>query len=212
MVAYFRVREVDKFMGGSGSGLYGSGAAVCKTAVEHCRRIDIRKWQRGKLLNADNVFTWQWWNQDETDVMASIGVKVGVDHTFLFYSVNDESIRMVVELDQTETNYGCREWFLCPSCKKRVALLYLKGKYFNCRKCHNLNYRSSQVSGETTYYHRQLGKICEQLEAEYNPLYELPPAKPKGMHWKTYERLGQRYVHQHIKFRQLWLSKAARWL
>lgn len=199
-------------VGGWGSGLYGSGAAVGKTAVEHCRRIDIRMWQKRKLLIDGNNFTWQWWNQEETDVMASIGVLIEDGGVLLFYSANDEPIRTMVELDKTETNYGFREWFLCPSCGKRVALLYLKGKYFNCRKCHDLNYRSSQLSGEISYYHHQLRKICEQLGAEYNPMHEWPPGKPKGMHWKTYERLAQRYVNLHLKFRQLWLSKAARWL
>jgi hypothetical protein len=45
---------------------------------------------------------------------------------------------------------GCRWWFLCPlivngrPCNRRVAKLYLRGKYFGCRQCHDLTYTSSQ--------------------------------------------------------------------
>jgi hypothetical protein len=37
---------------------------------------------------------------------------------------------------------GRRPWFLCPLCIRRVALLYLRGERWSCRKCCNLAYRS----------------------------------------------------------------------
>lgn len=63
----------------------------------------------------------------------------------LSYYVGDELVSYSVELDTTHCNYGGkRYWFLCPICKKRVAKIYLppKGKYFACRACHYLTYRS----------------------------------------------------------------------
>jgi hypothetical protein len=51
----------------------------------------------------------------------------------------------------TRCNFGgVRYWFICPlvidgkPCRRRVAKLYLPpgGKYFGCRHCYNLTYRS----------------------------------------------------------------------
>jgi hypothetical protein len=53
----------------------------------------------------------------------------------------------------TSCNYGGRRWWIiCPlginghTCNRRVSALYLAGKYFGCRHCHNLTYNSSQDS------------------------------------------------------------------
>ena len=63
----------------------------------------------------------------------------------LSYYVGDELVSYPVALDTTRCNYGGkRYWFLCPICKKRVAKIYLppRGKYFACRACNYLTYRS----------------------------------------------------------------------
>src|SRR5262249_51545398 len=52
---------------------------------------------------------------------------------------------------------GVRWWFICPlsrngvGCGRRVRKLYLCGKYFGCRHCHNLTYRSCQESDSRVY-------------------------------------------------------------
>ncbi len=46
---------------------------------------------------------------------------------------------------------GKRPWFMCPMihngqpCIRRVGVLYLVGKFFGCRKCHNLTYYSAKT-------------------------------------------------------------------
>ena len=63
----------------------------------------------------------------------------------LSYYVGDQLVSYSVELDTTRCNYGAkRYWFLCPICKKRVAKIHLPPgrKYFACRACHFLTYRS----------------------------------------------------------------------
>jgi len=42
---------------------------------------------------------------------------------------------------------GVRYWFICPYCKRRVGTLYSPRleRYFKCRHCHNLTYKSSQT-------------------------------------------------------------------
>lgn len=55
-----------------------------------------------------------------------------------------------VRLDWISCHFGGRRWwFICPlsvngrDCNRRVGILYLGGdKYFGCRHCYNLTYRS----------------------------------------------------------------------
>ncbi|MET1032430.1 hypothetical protein [Domibacillus tundrae] len=62
------------------------------------------------------------------------------------------------------------------------------------QKVPDLTYRSSQLSGDMQYYHRQLEKLSLLLGSKYNATSLYPPEKPKGMHWRTYERHAQRYL------------------
>lgn len=193
-------------LGGFGSGYYGNNPG--KMAVEQCCSIDIRRWQRDNLLSGP-FFGWSWFNS-KGESTASIGVTPKEDRLILSYQANDEPVEINVFYDETPTGFGTRKWFMCPSCGDRVAVLYLKGKYFACRKCQNLNYRSSQLSGETAYYHRQLEKICEVLGAEYEPMSGHVPSKPKNLHWKTYEKYTRRYTQLVEKRDCLFLAGATR--
>ena len=92
---------------------------------------------------------------------------------------------------------GERPWFVCSvrsngvDCGRRVTKLYSAGRLFACRKCYRLTYASQQES----VLHRGLGKsqkIRMRLGGSPNMSEEFPD-KPKGMHWRTYERL--RWVH-----------------
>ncbi len=76
------------------------------------------------------------------------GYKPGSFHISVKYTwtenENTEELDYEIGLTTTPCNYGgFRWWFLCPKCRKRVAKLYL-WKYFYCRHCHNLTYRSCQ--------------------------------------------------------------------
>ena len=52
---------------------------------------------------------------------------------------------------------GKRWWFICPltrngiPCGHRVRKLYQRGRYFGCRHCHDLTYRSTQESDSRVY-------------------------------------------------------------
>jgi hypothetical protein len=69
----------------------------------------------------------------------------------LSYSVSGVPFEYPVHLTTTRPHYGgTRWWFLCPlsrygrPCGRRVRKLYLGGRYFGCRDCHDLTYRSRQ--------------------------------------------------------------------
>ena len=62
-----------------------------------------------------------------------------------------EKTKMEYKVDITDTPChlgGVRYWFICPlrNCGRRVGKLYLPlgGKYFACRHCYDLTYRSCQ--------------------------------------------------------------------
>lgn len=184
-------------MGGYGSGLYGSGTKSAKTVVEQCKSIDIRRWQRENLLVAKRFTTY--WANSKGQETGSISVLPKQDYLILEYALDGEPVATEVCYDETLTGFGKRKWFMCPGCGDRCAVLYLKNKHFACRECQNLNYRSSQLSGDTAYYHEQLTKLCRELKAEYEPTSYFPPWKPKGMHWKTYEKHTKRYKQLAIK-------------
>ena len=100
-----------------------------------------------------------------------------------------EEVEEAVYFDWTPCHYGGeRRWFICPmrGCGKRVAVLYGAGKYFACRHCYDLAYESQR---ENSYGRalRRKHKIIERLGGEISDLFY--PDKPKGMHWKTYDRL-----------------------
>jgi hypothetical protein len=96
-------------------------------------------------------------------------------------------VRQTVHFDQTPTHFGGqRRWFLCPGCDRRCRILYGGARFF-CRKCYRLSYRSQsedsaqRAISRTQATRRRLGG-SESIDDYF-------PPKPKGMHWKTYNRL-----------------------
>lgn len=90
---------------------------------------------------------------------ASIGYEVNTRDTppwvRLLYAVTGttDSFDYRIRLAITRPRFGgLRWWFICPlvangrPCERRVGKLYLPagGRYFGCRHCHNLTYRSVQ--------------------------------------------------------------------
>ena len=104
-----------------------------------------------------------------------------------------EEVKETVPLEWTPCNFGGgRPWFLCPGagCGQRVAVLYGPGRYFLCRHCYDLGYES-QRENKMHRALRKAQKIRERLGGTAN-MTEPFPEKPKGMHWRTYERLCAR--------------------
>jgi hypothetical protein len=191
-------------------GGYASGRTGWRAKCEHLLSIDVRRWAREDYLSRW-YFGWQWTRDGER--LSSIGVWVFSDRIEFEYAKDGEKYRYPVYLTHTRCQLGGRRvWFQCPSirCGRRAAKLYLGNPYFACRRCYNLAYQSQSYS----VYDRaltQAGKIRRSLggdEGIANPF----PEKPKGMRWRTYERLQARCDrYEEIADGRLW-GLMARWL
>jgi hypothetical protein len=85
---------------------------------------------------------------------------------------------------------GHTAMFFCPECNRRCALLYLFDTRWSCRKCHDLRYQSElELKGQRGL--RMARKIQWQLGGQQDQI--VFPARPKGMHRRTYERLWRRH-------------------
>ena len=156
--------------------------------------IDVRRWERDGLLTPHQAFGWQWFRDGET--VASIRVRTEPGQVILTYrhrsgggDWKDQSYP--IQLDWSACNFGGkRSWFRCPAkgCGQRVAILY-GGTIFACRHCHQLAYPSQR---ETDYDRvaRRADKIRKRLGWEQGILNPRGWKKPKGMHWRTFERLS----------------------
>jgi hypothetical protein len=179
-------------MGGSGSGRrwrFGS-----KDTTETYRAIDVRWLKREGMLSpgANRRISWS----RDGAVIAHINIRAKMGRVFLTYRYRsggggewiDESYP--VNLTTTPCHIGGeRHWFLCPArgCGQRVAVIY-GGGIFACRKCHQLAY-PSQREDPSDRAVRRADRLRARLGWPGGVLEGADWGKPKGMHWRTYERL-----------------------
>lgn len=175
-------------MGGIGSG---SRIGHGKDTTSAYLRLDIRYLQRQGLLRP-GTSTSIFWSRCGKRV-ASVRVMAESHCVRLYYrhgkygeEWKDKDYPVVIEW--TPCNFGGqRAWFRCPGtkCGRRVAIIYGDG-LFLCRRCHNLNYESQHEHAWERAL-RRFQEIREKLGAA--PGLGPFPAKPKGMHLRTYDRL-----------------------
>src|SRR5215208_1075009 len=183
-------------MGGAGSGNWHRFDK--KTTIGECHSVDVRYLHREGLLIPRRSFSLRWSRAGRE--MSSIGGVVSGDSrpeqiTLLYRHRSGpggewEDVQEPVLLSWTVCNFGGeRPWFVCPGtgCGRSVALLYVPGRYFLCRRCYDLVYESQREDGMSRAL-RRAQAIRERLGGSAN-MRKSCPEKPKGMHWKTYERL-----------------------
>ena len=181
-------------MGGFGSGRHGG-----KRCTDDMHRLDVRKLQRQGLLTEGRSLSWTWTVNDEK--VAFINIRVNDGSLTLSYRQRDrgaewQDMNYPVRLTWTACRYGGRRvWLLCPAvgCGRRVAVLY-GGRVFACRHCHRLAYRSQREAPDDRAT-RRADKLRVRLKWEPGILNG-DGWKPKGMHWKTFQRLQSHLVAQ----------------
>ena len=156
-------------------------------------RIDIGQLRRDGLLHCGlpSKLNWSCGGKDA----GSIGYVAQANGLRLIYSARSSdgswhNVDETVHYAWTKTSFGGeRQWFRCPRCARLCRVLF-GGARFRCRRCHGLSY-SSQAETRADRATRGMFKIIKRLDptATVNDL----PTKPKGMHWRTYEGLAERY-------------------
>ena len=191
-----------------------------KATADGCSRLDVNALHRKGALRPGAWCELRWSRGGEET--ASIGTLAQQDGVQLVYEVVDrrteerEVLRYLVRLTWTDCNYGGqRPWFICPNqyCGQRVRTLYLRGRHFLCRRCHNLAYESQRESPKDRALTRAQD-IRRRLGGSANMLEPFPP-KPPRMHWRTYERLWERHEEadrERSAYVFVWLARVARWL
>ena len=184
-------------MGGFGSGRQGG-----KRCTNEMLALDVRSINRAGRLTPGSWFTWQWTCSGE--ITSSIQLRVETDSVVLDYRNRSnhhnggewESMRYTVALDWTPCGFGGkRVWWRCPAvgCGRRVAVLH-GGRVFACRQCNRLAYRSQREADDDRAT-RRADKLRKRLGWEPGILNG-NGWKPKGMHWRTFERLqGEHNAH-----------------
>ena len=108
------------------------------------------------------------------------------DRIAIAYKQRGRLRRDFAELTYTQPHLGGeRVWFLCPSCERRVAILY--GGPFRCRTCWGISYQSQRDAPMMRNIRREQ-KYRMRVGGSEN-LVEPFPVRPKGMHRRTYLRI-----------------------
>lgn len=176
-------------MGGMGSGRRYQGG---RETTSDMRELDIRRLQRDGWLTPGRAFGWHWSRNGEE--VASIQMRSEVDRVILKYRSRShggewQPMEYPVALEWTQCNLGGRRvWFRCPAlgCGRRVAILF-GGSVFACRHCHNLAYACQRETASDRTMRR-----AETIRSRFGweaGIANPPGDKPKGMHWRTFERL-----------------------
>ncbi len=180
-------------MGGSGSG------RRCRynkqTTVDEVKHLDVRLLKRLGFLRPNYQGVINWTRGDRP--AGEVGYTCFEDRLILNYRYSEnggdwESVQQVIWFNSTPCNYGgTRKWFLCPGCQKRVAILCGGGKLFLCRSCYQLPY-ASQNSNEFDYLIEKKHELGRRIFEHYE--YGEGWGKKKGMHWKKYQKLYDKYL------------------
>lgn len=167
-----------------GGARWGAGRPGYRVKAELVQRLDARQLARRGLLAGYAGFTWTWHRGGEP--AGSIGVVIDPGQCMtLRYATSETGTRSEVaqRVDLLETRChlgGVRQWFACPCCGRRVALLYLRWGRFACRYCQRVAY-ASQSEDELGRLWRKQSKIEARLGEYWS--------RPKGMRQRTYRLL-----------------------
>lgn len=122
-----------------------------------------------------------------------------------------------IELEKGPVGFGVRTWIACPLCGGLCEKLYCTNLSFKCRKCADLVYRSSKLTGNvldaTDWKIRKLqhrlgmNTSAEFGTSDYVDIQDLPQYRPKHMKQATYDRLRLELVELITKRIEAWLKQ-----
>jgi hypothetical protein len=118
-----------------------------------------------------------------------LGSLDGVLDVVLSSHATGESSTHCVLLTRTRCHFGGRRvWFVCPQCERQAGVIYL-AHIAGCWDCLQLRYPSSSKNAIESSWLKQ-DRIERKLARGSAPW---DYRRPKGMHWKTFERTLREY-------------------
>lgn len=100
-----------------------------------------------------------------------------------------QRLELEVQVSWTAPHYGGRRaWFHCSrkGCGRRVGRLFLVAPDLACRSCADIRYRTQTL--DRNERRRERARAIRARLGQ-DPSEAWPLARPKGMHWATYDRL-----------------------
>jgi hypothetical protein len=204
-------------MGGFGSGRpSGSG----RGKVEACRSIDVNPLHKAGCLRPGWLGGWQWTRDGEK--VAWIDLRAEADRLHLTYRVRVaggdwQDVSEIVRIVRVPCRFGgSRPYFICPgmvngiACGRRVAKLHGPGRYFLCRHCYRLAHASQSESGWDRAL-RRANKIRQRLGGNLGMAASFPK-RPKGMWWRTYDRMREETIEAEMHADETFAIMAGRLL
>jgi hypothetical protein len=127
---------------------------------------------------------------------------------------DDRIVTGKVQLTRTEPTFGGhRWWFLCPRTGRRTTKLLLPngGWHFWSRQAYGLGY-ACQRDDRFSRLQRKAAMLNRQLGGKGWSTWADPPAKPKWMRWRTYDRKIAEWEQAVARANIEWTCGAARLL
>jgi hypothetical protein len=157
-------------MGGPGSGNRRRWQGK-KDTVEESLVVAMKDLRKRLFAGAAGTLTWTWASGNKSSIGYYVTGSADWPTVHLHYRWSDtEDVNILVRLEATPTQFNSRRWwFICLlivrgiACNRRAGKLYLPpgAKYFGCRKCHDLTYRSCQEAHQAERLFGQLGFDAE---------------------------------------------------
>jgi hypothetical protein len=194
---------------GTGGYRDGAGRPRLRRICERCLPLDVRALHRQGRLSPVQSFGWRWTQGDKP--CGNIEITTYEHRLELRYAWtppggSPQQKCYDVTLERTRCRFGgWREWFRCPWCRRRCAVLYgVSGDgYFGCRLCLRLAYASEAEDKSGRLWRKQ-----RKLEARLTK----DGGKPKGMRDRTYDRIHERIDAVEAKRDTEFFLSAARFL
>jgi hypothetical protein len=165
---------------GRGGSRFGAGRPGWRGKAEHCLRLEVRALHKAGALRPGATCTWTWRRGGEQT--GNVGLRAEASALIVLCAIDGKNADHRLTLDSTPCHFGgARAWFRCPQCFRRSLVLYLRGGApFRCRHCARVSYTSQSEDAMARTWRKQ-----RKLEARLGE----HGARPKGMHWRTFERL-----------------------
>lgn len=129
-----------------------------KQLVSGFHAFDIKVLARGKYLSPFSKYDWVW-RTDKGTQQTSVGVTVLQDSLQVAFPMGAQRVHQTIQLTYSlGPQGGKRPWFACPTCQRRVGVLYhAVGLPFRCRTCCDLAYPSQYQSRNRSYGRQHRG-------------------------------------------------------